>query len=81
MLLGSSASYEGVEAPGGTETTYTDGGITYNPVGYISNLADTVFKDYVPTVDSITLVTITVPINIPVLPLSNYGARAYILLF
>jgi len=33
------------------------------------------------TVDSITLVTITVPINIPVLPLSNYGARAYILLF
>ena len=29
MLLGSSASYEGVEATGGTETTYTDGGITY----------------------------------------------------
>ena len=29
MLLGSSASYEGVEATGGTETTYADGGITY----------------------------------------------------
>jgi hypothetical protein len=33
------------------------------------------------TVDSITLVTITVPVTIPVLPLSNYGARAHILLF
>jgi len=29
MLLGIASSYEGVEATGGTETTYTSGGLTY----------------------------------------------------